>query len=70
MVTKRDKRLAKQLKRLRRNKKFTQEVVADKVRVSAKYIQYLESAKRIPSLKLLYRLADTLGIKIKDLFIF
>ncbi|MBI2335040.1 helix-turn-helix transcriptional regulator [Candidatus Daviesbacteria bacterium] len=70
MVTKRDKKLGKQLHRLRKQRKLTQEQIAEKVRVSAKYIQYLESAKRVPSLKLLYRVADTLQVKVKDLFTF
>lgn len=53
MVTKRDKKLARQIRLLRRRKKLTQEVVADKAKVTPKYIQYLEAAKRVPSLKLL-----------------
>lgn len=70
MVTKRDKKLAKQLRKLRKKNKLTQEQVAEKVKVTSKYIQYLEAAKRIPSLKLVYRLADVLEVKVKDLFRF
>ncbi len=70
MVTKRDRKLAHQIKLIRRRKKLTQEAVADKVRVTPKYIQYLEGAKRVPSIKLLYRIADTLDVKVKELFTF
>ncbi len=68
VITKRDKKVAKKLHRFRKIKKLTQEQVAEKVKVTPKYIQYLEAGKRIPSLRLLYRLADTLEIKMKDLF--
>ena len=70
MITKRDKNLALQLRKLRRKKKLTQEKIGEKVKVTPKYIQYLEAGKRITSLKLLYRFADALGVKVKDLFNF
>ncbi len=70
VVTKRDRKLGKQLRKTRRQKKLTQEQLAEKVDVTAKYIQYLEAAKRIPSLKLLYRLADNLQVKVRDLITF
>jgi len=70
MITKNDKRLGKRIKQLRKKDKLTQEQLANKVKVTAKYIQYLESAKRIPSLKLLYSIARVLGVKVKDLFLF
>lgn len=70
MITKKDKRLAKQLKKFRKIKRLTQEEVAEKTKVTSKYIQYLESAKRVPSVKLIYRLADVLEIKVRDLFNF
>lgn len=70
MITKNDKRLGKRIRQLRRKDKLTQEQLADRVKVTPKYIQYIESAKRIPSLKLLYRVARALGVKVKDLFLF
>ena len=70
MITKRDKNLALQLRKLRRKKKLTQEKIGEKVKVTPKYIQYLEAGKRIPSLKLIYRLADALDVKVKELFNF
>jgi len=70
MITKNDGRLGKKIRRLRRKNKLTQEQLAEKVRVTPKYIQYIESAKRVPSLKLLYRIARVLGVKVKGLFPF
>lgn len=70
MVTKTDIKLGKRIRQLRRKLRLTQEELADAVDVSTKYIQYLESAKRVPSLKLLYRIAHILQIKVKDLFTF
>lgn len=70
MITKNDERLGKNIRRLRRKNKLTQEQLAEKVRVTPKYIQYIESVKRVPSLKLIYRIARALGVKVKDLFPF
>lgn len=68
MITNRDRQLANRIKRLRKQRGLTQEQLAEQVGVTAKYIQYLEAAKYRPSLKLLYKLADKLGVKIGDLF--
>jgi transcriptional regulator with XRE-family HTH domain len=70
MVTKKDKTLAKNIKRLRKSAKLKQYQLAEKVGVSDKYIQYIESAKRIPSMKTLYKIANALGKKVKDFFSF
>ena len=70
MITKNDKRLGGSIKLLRRKSKMTQEQLAERVGVTPKYIQYIESAKRVPSLKLLYKIARVLGVKVKDLFPF
>jgi transcriptional regulator with XRE-family HTH domain len=70
MITKNDKRLGKRIKKLRKAQKYTQEQLAEKVRVSTKYVQYIETAKRIPSLKLIYRIARALNIKVSELFPF
>lgn len=70
MITENDKRLGKRIKQLRRRGKLTQEQLAEMVKVTPKYIQYIESAKRIPGLKLVYRIAKALNIKTKELFPF
>ncbi len=70
MVTKRDRRLGKSIKRLRKKAGLTQEQLAEKTDLSPVHISYLETAARIPDLKTLYRIADNLKIKVKDLFTF
>lgn len=70
MITENDRRLGKKIKQLRKKNRLTQEQLAEEVRVTPKYIQYVESTKRIPSLKLLYRIAKVLKIKVRDLFVF
>ena len=70
MITKNDKRLGKTIRRFRRKQNLTQEQLAEMVGVTPKYIQYLEAAKRKPSLDTLYRTAKALKIKVKDLFTF
>ena len=68
MVTKRDLKLAKTIKKYRKIAGFTQQELADKVGVSQKYIQYLESAKSTHSLKPIYKIAKALKIPSEDLF--
>jgi len=70
MITKKDKRLGETINRLRKRKKLTQEQLAENVGITPKYIQYLEKAKRVPSLKLLYKIARALDVEVKDLFPF
>lgn len=68
MVTKKDLKLAKTMRKYRKQIDLTQQELADKVGVSQKYIQYLESAKRTPSLKLLHKLAKVLKVSLQDIF--
>ena len=68
MITKKDQRLGKSIKKLRRSQKLTQEELANKVRVTPKYIQFIESGSRKPSLRLLQRLSRVFEVKVKDIF--
>jgi len=68
MITKKDQRLGKSIKKLRRGQKLTQEELANKVRVTPKYIQFIESGSRKPSLSLLQKLSRAFGVKVKDIF--
>ena len=70
MITENDKRLGKQIQKLRKQSGLKQEELAEKVRLSTKYIQFIETAHRIPSLKALYRIANALDIKVSQLFPF
>ena len=59
--------LGRRIKSLRRAFDLTQQNLADKVEVSRIYIQALESNRRLPSMKLLNRLAPALGVEVADL---
>jgi transcriptional regulator with XRE-family HTH domain len=70
MITDNDKRLGNRIQKLRQKAGLKQEQLAEKVRLSTKYIQFIETARRIPSLKAIYRIANALGIKVSELFPF
>ena len=70
MITENDRKLGKRIQKLRDKKGMTQEELADAVRLSAKYIQFIENAKRIPSLKTVYKIARVLDVKVHELFPF
>jgi transcriptional regulator with XRE-family HTH domain len=46
---------------------MTQQNLADRVEVSRIYIQALESSRRTPSMKLLGRLSEALGVEVSDM---
>jgi transcriptional regulator with XRE-family HTH domain len=70
MVTENDKRLGKRIQKLREEKGMKQSELAERVKLTTKYIQFIETAHRIPSLKALYRIAGALGTKVSELFPF
>ena len=59
--------LGLRLRTLRKNASLTQQKLADNVGVSRIYIQALESNRRVPSIKLLYKLADELHATVNDI---
>ncbi len=69
-VTEQDYKLARKIQKLRESKGLTQEKLAEKVRVSTTYIGYVETGYKIPNLKMVYKIARALGIKVKDFFTF
>ncbi len=69
-MTKQDLRLAQNIQKVRNAKKMTQEQVAEKVGASTTWIGYLEQGRYKPSLKLLYKIARVLDVKVKDLIPF
>lgn len=68
MNTEKDKRLGKQIKKLRKASEMTQERLAEKIHLSAKYIQFIEAGNRTPSLKTLNKLASALNVSVNKLF--
>ena len=59
--------LGLRIRTLRKAHKMTQQQLADVTDVSRIYIQALESNRRSPSMKLLHRLAEQLGVETADL---
>ncbi|HWA00294.1 MAG TPA: helix-turn-helix transcriptional regulator [Caulobacterales bacterium] len=56
------------LKEVRVNAGLTQQELADRIGVSRKTINTVENGVFIPSTLLALRLAETLGVKVEDLF--
>lgn len=50
------------IKYFRKSKGLTQEMLAEKVDVSAVYISYIERGSKVPSLELLAKVANVLGV--------
>ncbi len=63
-------KLGRYIQLLRQKRGMTQEVFAEKTKLSLTYISYLEIGKYSPSFRTLCKIADTLGVKVKDLFPF
>ncbi len=69
-ITKRDYRLGRRIQRARKEKGLMQEKLAEKVGVSTTWIGYIETGYRRPNLKMIYKIANALGVKVKDIFPF
>jgi len=63
-------KLGLQIKKIREDKNFTQEKLADKVGIHLTYIGNIEIGAKRPSLETLFRIAEELGVKVSDLFHF
>lgn len=70
MITENDRRLGKRIQKLREEKGMKQSELAERVKLSTKYIQFIETGHRVPSLKALYRIASALSTKVSELFPF
>ena len=68
MITETDKQMGKRIQRLRKKVGLTQEQLAEKVSLSTKFIQFIETAHRKPSLKSLQKIARALKTDIKNFF--
>ena len=68
MITKNDIKLGQKVKKLRNQKGWTQDQLSEKLGVSMKHVQFIEGAHRKPSLKLLSKIAKTLGVRVSELF--
>ena len=55
------------LRMLRKSKKLTQEELRDATQISQQYLSELEHGKRNPSIQLVAKLADALGVEPMEL---
>jgi transcriptional regulator with XRE-family HTH domain len=69
-TTKRDYKLGRKLQKIRKDKGLTQEQLAEKVGVSTTWIGYIETGFKRPNLKFIYKIANVLEVKVKDIFPF
>jgi transcriptional regulator with XRE-family HTH domain len=60
--------LAGNIRRLRRERKLTQDALAERASMDASEIRRIESARREPGVNVLVRLARGLGVRPGDLF--
>jgi transcriptional regulator with XRE-family HTH domain len=63
-------RIGRQIQKLRKERRLPQEELAEKLRISLTSIGRIETAQRVPNLRMLYRIAETLGVQVKDLIPF
>jgi transcriptional regulator with XRE-family HTH domain len=69
-ITEQDYRLGRKIQKIRKSKGVTQEQLAEKLRVSTTFIGYVETGYRRPNLKMIYKIAKALSVKVKDIFPF
>ena len=60
--------VSENIKALRKQLGWSQELLAEKTGVSAPYITQIEVGKRTPSLEIVQKLASALGVEYKTLF--
>lgn len=58
---------AREVSRSRHEKKLTQEQVAEKVNISVRWFQCIESGRRLPSAELMLKIINLLEIDTKNL---
>jgi len=60
--------LGQNIKKLREKNAWTQEELAERAQLHISYIGQIERGLRYPSLRVLFKIADALEVKISDLF--
>ena len=62
--------LGKNVQNARKKKKLSQNALAELLNISREHLAKIETAKRFPSLNLIFQIADVLEISEKELFDF
>ncbi|MBQ8459788.1 helix-turn-helix transcriptional regulator [bacterium] len=60
--------LGRKIKELRKNKKWTQEYLSEKIGINSKSILRIESGQTFPTIQNLEKIAEIFEIKISELF--
>lgn len=63
------RKVGKRVQNIRSAKNMTQETLAEKVGMSAKYIGFIEQGRKRPRIHILNRLAKALGTQLASFFI-
>lgn len=61
-------KLGQNIKKLREKNAWTQEELAERAELHISYIGQIERGLRYPSLKVLFKIADALEVRIADIF--
>ncbi|MEW6419864.1 MAG: helix-turn-helix transcriptional regulator [Nitrospirota bacterium] len=62
--------LGARIKELRKAKRLSQDQLSEKINIDPKHLSRIEVGKSYPSLDTLEKIAEALGVEIKDLFEF
>lgn len=62
------KDLARKLKKVREEKRISQEELADKAELYRTYIGHIENGRYTPSAYVVYKIAEVLKVKLSDLY--
>lgn len=60
-------KVGKAIQKIRKKRGYSQEQLAEKVRISRTHMGHIEQARKSPSFDLLNKLASALGVRPKDL---
>lgn len=63
-------KIGEQIQILRKRRGYTQESLAEIVGVSVTHVGHIEQGRRKPRIDLLRKIADALGVRVKDLIPF
>ena len=66
-VTKKNWKLGRSIRKIRKAKGLTQEQLAEKIGTSTPWIGHIETGREVPNLTMLQKIAHALGVKVKEL---
>jgi transcriptional regulator with XRE-family HTH domain len=66
-VKKKNWKLGRYIRKIRRAKGLTQEQLAEKIGTSTPWIGHIETGREVPNLQMLQKIAHALGVKVKEL---